>query len=201
MASGLWILCASHSFAVYVLQDDVVDCSGQVSGYQSSLIQGHVSFALSAGIAVLLPFTTFLLARSGLETQLHNESHGLTSPPVDGRCWFLIWFLFLVLLVVAGVVVLRLVLLLLNIIISCCCSSISSSSSGRSRSSSRSGSSRRRRSSRSTKSRGKWQVNSVRENLNSVRESLLRISLMINCHYFCSRGALTPSSRYKWIGA
>lgn len=101
----------------------------------------------------------------------------------------------------SGTTIRWLVLLLLVLLLCCCCCSSIRSSSGRSRSSSRSGRSRRRRSRRSTRSRGKWQVNSVRENLNLVRESLLMISLMINCHYFCSRGALTPSSRYKWIGA
>ena len=65
VATLLWLLCASHCFAVFVLQDDDTDC---FHDWNSLVIQGHISVALCVAVAVLVPIMAFLLERRGPDT-------------------------------------------------------------------------------------------------------------------------------------
>ena len=60
----LWLLCASHCFSVFILQEEGRGC------FQKSrlaLVQGQVSVSLCFFIAIMVPISAFLLERRGPE--------------------------------------------------------------------------------------------------------------------------------------
>ena len=69
VATVLWLLCASHCFAVFVLQDDDAGCFDGLFGDKNALIQGHISVAFCVAAAVLVPIMAFLLERRGPDTR------------------------------------------------------------------------------------------------------------------------------------
>lgn len=80
MATLLWVLCASHSFAVFVLQDGKVCFRG---GVRSAMIQGHISVAICLAVAVIVPIVAFLLERRGPEAKLQIGDGGLLRVPTS----------------------------------------------------------------------------------------------------------------------
>ena len=70
----LWLLCASHCFAVFVLQDDDAGCFDGLFGDKNALIQGHISVAFCVAAAVLVPIMAFLLERRGPDTRIRFRS-------------------------------------------------------------------------------------------------------------------------------
>eukprot|EP00435_Cladocopium_sp_Y103_P014307 s32_g3.t1 len=64
VATLLWLLCAAHCFAVFVLQDSD-ECFEH--GSQSVFIQGQVSVAICISVALFVPVIAFLMERRGPE--------------------------------------------------------------------------------------------------------------------------------------
>jgi len=104
VATVLWLLCASHCFAVFVLQDDDAGCFDGLFGDKNALIQGHISVAFCVAAAVLVPIMAFLLERRGPERGVFavrvwivSATYALGIPAVIEVTEFLIrehlWFL------------------------------------------------------------------------------------------------------------
>jgi len=70
VATLLWLLCAAHCFAVFVLQDS--DVCFQHGG-QSVLVQGQVSVTICTSVALFVPVTAFLMERRGPVAQLQGR--------------------------------------------------------------------------------------------------------------------------------
>lgn len=79
VATLLWVLCASHCFGVFVLQDGEECFQG---GVRSVMIQGHISVAICLAVAVIVPIVAFLLERRGPEAKLQTGWGCCTSQQV-----------------------------------------------------------------------------------------------------------------------
>ncbi|CAL1130658.1 unnamed protein product [Cladocopium goreaui] len=101
VATLLWLLCAAHCFAVFVLQDS--DVCFQHGG-QSVLVQGQVSVTICTSVALFVPVTAFLMERRGPEQGVFgirvwiiSATYALGIPAVFEVTEFLIeqqiWFL------------------------------------------------------------------------------------------------------------
>lgn len=74
VATLLWLLCAAHCFAVFVLPDSD-PCFED--GTQSVFVQGQVSVAICISVAVFVPVIAFLMERRGPVAQLHGRLQGV----------------------------------------------------------------------------------------------------------------------------
>lgn len=64
VAFMLWLLCASHCFAIFILQEHEKGCFREST---LAMLQGQVSVSLCFAVAILVPISAFLLERRGPE--------------------------------------------------------------------------------------------------------------------------------------